>query len=190
LDIGFGTGDSLVHMASSNKDTMFIGVEIMRSGLATVLQRVKDKKLENIRLVRSDVTRLCQDHLLPSSFNKICVYFPDPWPNAERDGNRRIIRPKMVDLFHSLMKPNAELAIATDADFYAEHVRRVFEQTQSAFVLDHYEEHAPCEASQKILNMRGTTKYEKRALSRGTDFVYEFVFRKVAPRNLENEIEN
>lgn len=179
LDIGFGTGDSIVHMASTEKETLFLGVEIMRSGLATVLQQVKDKKLENIRLVRSDVTRLCQDHLLPCSLNKICVYFPDPWPNAERDGNRRVIRPAMVEFFHRLLKPDAELAIATDVEFYASHVRKVFEQSSASFVLEHYEEHVPGESSDRILNMRGTTKYERRALSMGTPLVYEFVYRKV-----------
>ena len=42
MDIGFGNGDSLCHMASrpENREKLFIGCEIYRAGLATALHHV------------------------------------------------------------------------------------------------------------------------------------------------------
>jgi len=140
LDIGFGNGESTCGMAgmSTNTDKLFIGCEIYRAGLANALLTItaplahhhnetehciSAAAIDNIRLIRADVTILFESHLSENSLNEICVFFPDPWPNSERDLQRRVIRLHMLDLFAKTLKPSGLLRIATDAEEYAQHVK-------------------------------------------------------------------
>eukprot|EP01038_Epipyxis_sp_PR26KG_P009109 gene9109-12284_t len=125
LDIGFGTGDSIINMASNNPNNLYIGCEIHRPGIASTLSRIKELNLKNVKLIRSDATILFEEHLPDNFLDEICVYFPDPWPNHERDGERRVVRDHMMNLFYSKLKSNGIIRIVTDVDFYANHTMKV-----------------------------------------------------------------
>lgn len=129
LDVGFGSGDSLVGMARARRDTAFLGCEIHRAGVGAALIRLHDNSSEpvdNVRLVRSDVAVLLERHLPPSCLDEVCVFFPDPWPNFERDGERRVIRPSMLPLLERTLKPGGVVRVATDVEEYALHAVSVF----------------------------------------------------------------
>ena len=92
LDIGFGTGDSIVGMSQMNKDKIYLGCEIHRAGISIVLGNISSLGIENVRLVRADVTMLLETYLVDRCLDEVCIFFPDPWPNTERDGGRRVVR--------------------------------------------------------------------------------------------------
>ena len=99
LDIGFGSGNSTYNMAKNpiNKEKIIIGCEIHKAGIANLLLTInntfieENNKINNIRIIRCDVTLLFENYIIDDYINEICVYFPDPWPNYERDGVLKLI---------------------------------------------------------------------------------------------------
>ena len=55
LEVGFGRGDILVHMAKNNPDKNFIGVETYLSGISIILRKSIENNLSNIKIVHNDV---------------------------------------------------------------------------------------------------------------------------------------
>ena len=122
LDIGFGLGDSCIYMAERNPLSGYLGVEIHRSGIGSALIKIhsSDRPCDysNIRVVRSDVAMLL-DHLEDQSLDEVSIFFPDPWPNTERDEQRRVMRPAMVEVISKKIKSGGLLRLATDVEDYA-----------------------------------------------------------------------
>jgi len=177
LDIGFGMGDSIVGMALNHREEsnhVFIGCEIHKAGIASVLGKIQEHELTTIKLIRADISMLLEHHLKPHCLDEVCIYFPDPWPNTERDGERRVVRKQIIDLLSKKMKSKGKLRIATDVKDYAQHVTTVM-MTFPQFHLNYESEHIQCQDGP---SWRPITKYESRAVELGNkvwDFEYELI---------------
>src|SRR5437868_15422750 len=55
LEIGFGNGATLAAYAAEKLDWDFIGVEVYRSGVGTLLAQLEKKHLSNVRVFSEDV---------------------------------------------------------------------------------------------------------------------------------------
>lgn len=116
LEIGFGGGEHLAGMAAERPDIGFIGCEPFIDGVAKILASIEEMGLENIALWDDDA-RVLMEHLPAQSIGRVFILFPDPWPKA-RHHKRRIVNPHTLDLLARIMKPHAELLLATDhADY-------------------------------------------------------------------------
>jgi len=62
LEIGFGSGEHLVHQARAHPNTGFIGCEPYVNGVASLVRAIDDQGLTNIRIYPDDVRDLF-DHL-------------------------------------------------------------------------------------------------------------------------------
>jgi len=127
LEIGFGSGESLVRIAADNPLKCYIGCEIHRASIANTLMLINQSSVTNIRLVRCDATVLLESHLERDSINEVSIFFPDPWRNSGRDSERRVIRRYLLGLYSLALKNRGKLNIATDVEEYASHVRRTTE---------------------------------------------------------------
>ena len=58
------------------------------------------------------------------SLDKVCVFFPDPWPKT-RHHKRRLIQLAFVELIAKKLKLGGCLHLATDWENYAEHMLEV-----------------------------------------------------------------
>ena len=54
LEIGFGDGKNLIEKAKINSDMNFYGVEVFKSGIASVLKQVQIHNLDNVCLFYGD----------------------------------------------------------------------------------------------------------------------------------------
>ncbi len=117
MEVGFGGAEHLIHQASANPHVGLIGCEPFEDGVIKALSAIEERGLRNVRLHPDDVRPLLR--FLPSaSLSKIFVLFPDPWPKA-RHAKRRLVSKPFLDRLAEVMKPVAELRIATDIDAYA-----------------------------------------------------------------------
>ncbi len=123
LEVGFGGGEHLVHQATNNPDTGFIGCEPFINGVAMLLGKIRKSGTENIRLHPGDVRDLF-DVLPEASIEKAFVLYPDPWPK-KRHHRRRFVTPEHLKPLARALKPGAELRIATDIPDY---VRQTLEE--------------------------------------------------------------
>lgn len=112
LEVGFGAGEHLVWQAERNPDVLLIGAEPYINGVAKLLSEIEEKQLKNIRILPNDVRPLL-DALPDQSLSRVFVLFPDPWPK-KRHWERRFIGPDNLDRLARLLKPEAELRLATD----------------------------------------------------------------------------
>ncbi|TDI62288.1 MAG: tRNA (guanosine(46)-N7)-methyltransferase TrmB [Alphaproteobacteria bacterium] len=122
MEIGFGKGEHLAWQAGQNPDVGFIGVEPFVNGLASLIDEIDGKDVNNIRLFDDDAALVLQS-LAPGSLSRVFILFPDPWPKA-RHHKRRFIRPDNLDLISDAMGEGGELRIGTDHADYGNWILR------------------------------------------------------------------
>ena len=132
LEIGFGGGEHLVHMAGLYPGVTILGAEPFVNGIAQFLGKLEAAGVENVRLHPGDARDLLE--VLPvGCLEKAFLNYPDPWPKA-RHHRRRFVTPEPLGLLARAMAPGAELRVATDIEDY---VRQTLEEVPPAgFVLE------------------------------------------------------
>lgn len=132
LEIGFGGGEHLVHMAASNPDVALLGAEPFVNGIAMLLGKIRTAQVTNLRIHPGDVRDLFEV-LPPASLTKAFLNYPDPWPKARHHRRRFVTQGYLVALAR-IMAPGAEFRVATDIPDY---VRQTLEEVpQAGFVLE------------------------------------------------------
>ena len=127
LEIGFGGGEHLVHLAESNPEVALIGAEPFVNGIAMLLGKVRAAQVSNLRLHPGDVRDLFE--VLPQAcLSKVFLNYPDPWPKA-RHHRRRFVTPEYLQPLARITAPGAEFRVATDI---ADYVRQTLEAVPQA----------------------------------------------------------
>ena len=89
LEIGFGDGNNLIEKAMANSNMNFYGIEVFKSGIASVLKQVQIQDLKNICLFYGDAKDFLEKIEKPF-FDFIFILFPDPWPKKKHLKKRLI----------------------------------------------------------------------------------------------------
>ena len=127
LEIGFGGGEHLVHLAESNPEVALIGAEPFVNGIAMLLGKVRAAQVSNLRLHPGDVRDLFE--VLPQAcLSKVFLNYPDPWPKA-RHHRRRFVTPEYLQPLARITAPGAEFCVATDI---ADYVRQTLDEVPQA----------------------------------------------------------
>lgn len=168
LEIGFGSGRHLLHLAKQNPQILFIGVEIHKPSLTQVSKRLQAENLENVILVEFDARVLME--ILPSnSIGKIFVHFPVPW---DKKPHRRVISDEFFQESIRLLKENATLEVRTDSENYYEFCVNVFLKQQKSDI-----------HIKKNQNLQISSKYEDRWKKLEKN-IYDIIFKNY--ENSEN----
>lgn len=165
LEVGFGGGEHLIHMAERNPDVALIGAEPFVNGIAMLLGKIRKAEITNLRLHPGDVRDLFE--VLPeASLSKVFLNYPDPWPKA-RHHRRRFVTPEYLQALARITAPGAEFRVATDIPDY---VRQTLEEVpQAGFTL--------IEQGDKAWPDWLSTRYEQKALREGR-FPHYLTFRR------------
>lgn len=129
LEIGFGGGEHLIWQARNRPNIGFIGAEPFEDGVVKVLAAIEDGALGNIRLHAGDAREVLR-WLPEGSIGRAFVLFPDPWPKR-RHVKRRLVNASLLARLAHVMRPGAELRLATDIGDYARTMLMAFQQTQA-----------------------------------------------------------
>ena len=124
LDIGFGDGESLAAMAAADPCTDYLGIEVHRPGIGHLLLRAAELDLDNLRILCADAATVIARQLPDTCFDRIQLFFPDPWPKA-RHHKRRLIQSPFITLLARKIKPAGQLLMATDCADYAHAILNV-----------------------------------------------------------------
>ena len=127
LEIGFGGGEHLVHMASLNRDIGIIGCEPFVNGVAMLLGKLRAAKLDNVGVYPGDARHLF-DVIPDGTLQKVFLNYPDPWPK-KRHHRRRFVTQEHLQPLYQAMASGAELRVATDIKDY---VRQTLEEVPKA----------------------------------------------------------
>ena len=127
LEIGFGGGEHMVHMAARYPEIGIIGCEPFINGVAMLLGKIRAAGVENVSVHPGDARDL-MDVFPENSIDRAFLNYPDPWPKA-RHHRRRFVTPEHLIPLARLMKPGAEFRVATDIPDY---VRQTLEEVPPA----------------------------------------------------------
>lgn len=116
LEIGFGGGEHMVHMAARYPDIGLIGCEPFLNGVAMLLGKIRAAGVTNLAIHPGDVRDLF-DVLPPGSIAKAFLNYPDPWPKR-RHHRRRFVTPDHLLPLARVMQSGAEFRVATDIPDY------------------------------------------------------------------------
>lgn len=169
LEIGFGMGETTAAIAQQHPECDYLGVEVHTPGVGSLLARVAELRLENIRIVQHDAVEVLRQMIGPGTLDGVHIYFPDPWPK-KRHHKRRLLQAPFVALLASKMKRGAVVHACTDWEDYAAQMLQVFSaeamlaNTASGFA--------------DRPDARPQTKFERRGLDLGHR-VWDLIFRKV-----------
>ena len=127
LEIGFGNGDALIAAAREHPDWNFLGVEVHRPGVGSLLLKLEAQQLGNVRVLAADVNEVLA-RLAPGALHAVHLFFPDPWPK-KRHHKRRLVQPGFAARLAHALRSGGYLHAATDWEDYALQMREVFERT-------------------------------------------------------------
>jgi tRNA (guanine-N7-)-methyltransferase len=119
LEIGFGRGQFLLHLARTFPVHNVIGIEISNRCLTHVEGMIERQRLPNVRAVYAMAETALHHQFTPASLAQVHINFPDPWFRT-RQSHRRLMQRDTLDAIISRMQPGAPLYLATDIIAYAE----------------------------------------------------------------------
>lgn len=169
VEIGCGMGEALLTQAQKHPENDFIGIEVYKPGIGSIMASLHEKGLTNVALYQADAVDVFEN-CLPDGFCDIVqIFFPDPWPK-KRHHKRRLIQPDFVELLIQKLKDGGAMQLATDWPDYAEHMLNVLEGFD--YLINQAGNHQFCERP----HCRPLTKFEKRGQSKGHP-VYDLEFK-------------
>ncbi len=169
LEIGFGLGDSLIEMATNDKDRNFIGIEVHEPGIGKAAFMAHEKNLTNIKIINGDAIALLSQ--LPSNhIDRIQLYFPDPW-QKKRHHKRRFVSPERMALVTRVLKSGGWFHTATDWEHYAFWMVEVLDE------MPNLTNQAGRGNFTDRPNFRPLTKFERRGIDRGHG-VWDLIYVK------------
>jgi tRNA (guanine-N7-)-methyltransferase len=169
LEIGFGMGETTAAIAQQHPERDFLGVEVHTPGVGSLLKRIAELHLKNVRVIQHDAVEVLRHMIAPAALDGVHIFFPDPWPK-KRHHKRRLIQPPFVTLLASRMKPGACVHTCTDWEEYAQQMLQVLSADRAL------ENTASGYADRP--DTRPETKFERRGLELG-HHVWDLVFRKI-----------
>ena len=168
LDIGFGNGESLIHIARMHPDINFVGMEVHLPGVGHLLLNMEKYDLKNIRIYQFDGVEVLKNCFSENSIDAMHIYFPDPW-HKKRHHKRRLIQVPFIQSITPKLKHGARIHIATDWQEYAIHIQEVFS------VLTEFENIEKNNDFTQKPDWRPITKFERRGINLGHDS-YDLVY--------------
>lgn len=170
VEIGFGNGDFLIHMARSHPKNVLVGMEVSLCCLEKAARKIQAENLPHVFLLYGDARFLLRRCFSGGSLDRIVMNFPCPWPKR-RHAQRRVTNPAFCETLCWVLKEEGRFELTTDEAWYAEEVRRALASRSELIVIG--PERNPRRDFQ--------TKYERKWRAQGKD-----IFQVVAVRNALN----
>ena len=169
VEIGFGNGEVLAALAAANPQCDYLGIEVHRPGVGSLLRRLAAARIENVRVMVADAKDVLAHRLADSSLAAVHLFFPDPWPK-KRHHKRRLVQADFVELVGRKLRPGGAFHLATDWPDYA-HQMMALLSASDAF------ENAAGAGRFAERGERPPTKFERRGVLLGHG-VWDLIFRR------------
>ncbi len=169
VEIGFGYGHFLFHLAEQHPDANIVGIEIANKPFEAVERRLARRGYPNVVLIRGTAETALAHLFQPLQVTAFHINFPDPWFKKGHH-HRRLMKRPTVDTLVSRLIPGGMLYLATDIRDYADLTHDLLSKTPGLTnTVDGPWVH---EMPGRII-----TKYERRAIEEGRARHY-FAYRR------------
>ncbi|MBQ8234271.1 MAG: tRNA (guanosine(46)-N7)-methyltransferase TrmB [Bacilli bacterium] len=128
IEIGTGKGNFIINMALNNPDINFIGIEKYDSVLSKAVLKLKDKKIDNLKLILMDAKNI--DNIFSKEIDTLYLNFSDPWPK-KRHAKRRLTSDYFLKKYDNIFIKDKKIIMKTDN-------RKLFEYSIISFTNEQY----------------------------------------------------
>ena len=163
LEIGFGTGSSVMDLQKSYKGNYFC-IESYTLGINNINKYIEENNIDNIYVYQGDAIEIIEEYFDDESLDEILIFFPDPWPKYKHR-KRRILNNFSIRLFFEKLKIGGLIHFATDHINYAYSAKEL---------ISNYTRRSLSFGNRRN---RPITNYEKRGKKR-KNFVFDIIVRK------------
>jgi tRNA (guanine-N7-)-methyltransferase len=169
VEIGFGSGDYLLNLASENRDEVFFGIEKSWISVSKLLKKCGKANVKNVFCTRLDAYWAFQLLFLDGSIKRVIINYPDPWFKKAHE-YRRLTKKENLYIYAKKLMSYGEIKIRTDDYFF---VKFTLQECQivNAFSIT-------------ISNPKidePLTKYEKKWLSMNKDILDMILIKEKEP---------
>ena len=112
IEIGMGKGRFMMELAAKNPDINYIGIEKYSTVLLRAVQKMKERELINLKLIRMDAEDICEV-FGKGEVGKIYLNFSDPWPK-DRHAKRRLPSRQFLARYNEILADGGKIEFKTD----------------------------------------------------------------------------
>lgn len=127
VEIGCGNGECILQLARDNPGNDYLGIEVHRPGVGSLMLRAAELGLGNLRILHRDAVEAIEQQIPLASIDCLYVFFADPWPK-KRHHKRRLLQPAMLARLRDRLCRHGRLFIATDWQDYANHIEAALQE--------------------------------------------------------------
>ena len=124
IEIGMGKGKFIIDNALKYPNINFIGIEKYDSVVVRAIQKLENKDIPNLRIIRMDALEI--DDVFDHEISKIYLNFSDPWPK-DRHAHRRLSSKIFLKKYDNIFKNIKNITMKTDN-------RKLFEYSVKSFI--------------------------------------------------------
>jgi len=170
VEIGFGNGDYLVHLAERHgAGVLVLGLEVSAVCALKATKRLASMNLLNSRVIMGDARFVLESCFPEESVAAIYMNFPCPWPKT-RHSSRRVTHGRFPAILSKVLEDRGEFCLVTDEEWYANEVRNSLSSHPSL-------EYVSFEVD-PVLEL--TTKYASKWKAMGKS-TFRLTIRKIGP---------
>lgn len=114
IEVGFGSGRHLLHLAQNNPQLICIGIEIHNPSIEQILRQIELLGLKNLYIIHTDA-RILLEILPPCIAQGIYVHFPVPW---NKKPHRRVFCESFLSESLRVLDEGALLHLRSDDEIY------------------------------------------------------------------------
>ncbi len=119
MEVGFGDGWFLAHLARQYPAWNLLGAEISVGSATRAFKRMRRERITNVRLYRGPARFVVRNLIPPRTLHRVYVNFPDPWPK-KRHRERRLLCAPFFGLLSTRLADEGALWFTTDhAEYFA-----------------------------------------------------------------------
>lgn len=126
VEIGSGTGETILAAAHKNPEKNFLAIEVYLPGIAQTILKAAQQNITNLRIVNANASEALENMFFAETINEIWIFFPDPWPKKKHH-KRRLIDTNFATKVAKTLVTNGTWRIATDWENYAQQILEVGE---------------------------------------------------------------
>lgn len=170
VEIGFGNGEALAAMASAHPQNNYLGIEVHRPGVGSLLRRLEADGIANVRVACTDAKELLEQRIPAGSLKAVYIFFPDPW-HKKRHHKRRLVQAEFIALLQRTLQHDGLLHLATDWEDYAQQMLALLSEAEG------FENAVGRDQFAARLAVRPLTRFEARGQRLGHG-VWDLSFRR------------
>ena len=170
VDIGFGSGETLLYLANNNPHKNFLGIEVYLSGIGSSLRKAGLQELTNLRIINKDADLVFKENIPIQSLEGVVLFYPDPWQKRKHH-KRRLIQKDFLESINLSLLVDGFIYCKTDWEDYAKHISTVFKSVSG------WDKNLITDLAVSYQEIP-STRYEKKALREGR-VLNDLVYRKV-----------